>query len=341
MLKDIKIYSNNKKTIEHPKYKKITIPKTRSSRYNNNKIKKLSINTYINNTSILDNSRQDLINTIKNFITDTTEESYTNKSKPNISPSPKSMKIKNNQHNLNNSKISKINNKRKNIQNKLLLNRDLSNYTNYSKINKSHIRNILTGMSRNKARNSNNINNVNNINSNNINNYTNINTNTNTHTYTNDDSVDFEYEIEKRIKEIESLKTNIKNLSNKIELMKYEINIINNYFNQVNKQLLKVLFNSKTIKVMQKNFDKEIPNIKEEINDIKNKIYHIKKETEMYDIYNYNITQDIIMKKEEENEIKYINKNLYSEISYIKNKIVLIQSLNKKYKTLLTTNIFY
>ena len=57
MLKDIKFYSYNKKTIKHPKYKKITTPKTRTSRYNNNKIKKLSINTYINNTSILDNSR--------------------------------------------------------------------------------------------------------------------------------------------------------------------------------------------------------------------------------------------------------------------------------------------
>ena len=114
--------------------------------------------------------------------------------------------------------------------------------------------------------------------------------------------------------------------------------MINNYFNQVNSQLLKVLNNSKEIKALQKNFDKEIPIIKVDINDINNKIYYITKENEMYDEYIDNIYKDIEMKKEEINEIEYLNKNLYSEMNFIKNKIALIQSLNKNMKILLINN---
>ena len=70
---------------------------------NKNRIKKLSFNTYLNNTSVLDNSKQKLINTIKNFITETKEDPYSSISKYNTSPSHKSLQIKKNIYNLNKS----------------------------------------------------------------------------------------------------------------------------------------------------------------------------------------------------------------------------------------------
>ena len=334
---------NNKRST-NSNFKKISIMEIKNKRFNNktfknnNTIKKLSFNTYLNNTSVLDNSKQKLINTIKNFITETKEDPYSSISKYNTSPSHKSLQIKKNIYNLNKSNCENNSKKRQKIkydyknknqnqnQQQLLLN----SFTNYSKINKNYIRNILGDSLKS-------------VPYSNIRSITEPNNNNNKYKYFNTDNnyIDFEYEIEKKLKKIELLKQKIKDLSNKIELIKYQINLLNIYFSQVNKQLLKVLYNSKTIKTLQNHFDKEIPMLKEDINDINNKINFITKENEMYDEYIDNIYEDIRMKQEEKNDVEFLNKNLYSEINNIKNKIVLIQSLNKNIKILLTKNKYY
>ena len=142
------------------------------------------------------------------------------------------------------------------------------------------------------------------------------------------------------MKEIKKLKVNIKNITNKIELMKYDLNMNNNYFKQVNKQCLKVLYNSKTIKAIQKSFDKEIPKIKEEIEEIKNKLYLLRKENEMNNLDIINICKDIEMKKDEINDIQFINYNLKEETKNIRKNIFLVKSLNRNIKFLISKNIF-
>ena len=143
------------------------------------------------------------------------------------------------------------------------------------------------------------------------------------------------------MKEIDRLNKNIGNMTNKIKLIKYEISLINNYFNQVNKQLIKVLYNSKTIKSIQKSFDKEIPEIKEEINEMKNKIYFLTQENEIYNLYSFNIINKMEEMQEEGNKIEIINQNIDSEIKFLKKKIFLIQSINTNFKKLLNKKIFY
>jgi hypothetical protein len=147
-------------------------------------------------------------------------------------------------------------------------------------------------------------------------------------------------EIEEKMKEIKMLNLKISNITNKIELMKYDLNMNNNYFKQVNKQCLKVLYNSKTIKAIQKSFDKEIPRIKEEIEEMKNKIYFLRKENEMKNLDIINICKEIEMKKDEINDIQFINHNLKEETKNIKKNIFLINSLNGNIKFLISKNIF-
>ena len=119
MIKEKKILPNNKKLIIK-KFTKISIPKTKYKRYtnkiNNKRKTKLTINIYQNTvSSVLDNSKQELINTIKNFITDTNEESYNSISKYNTSPNHRSVLKKNIQSLLNKSQKKEY---IKNIMNK-------------------------------------------------------------------------------------------------------------------------------------------------------------------------------------------------------------------------------
>ncbi len=240
-----------KKEIKNPYEKNTNI-----SRYNNRRRRnKLIIDTKFNNKSLsIDKPTQELIKTIKNFLTEPSKELYTNLTTlsniSNLNISKKSSKSKNNKYNKNLVLKTENNIFRKNKKriNKNKYNLVLSN-SNY-KENKLNIRNINNNYY-NKTWNNNNADNIG------------INYST---------EFDFEDEIEKRMKEIDRLNKNIGNMTNKIKLIKYEISLINNYFNQVNKQLIKVLYNSKTIKSIQKSFDKEIPEIKEEINEMKNKI---------------------------------------------------------------------
>ena len=323
MLKKIKIFPQYKpinNTISHSTSKRDTnrnknILNHRISRYNIKRLNNISISPKINNkTSItIDNSKQELINTIKDFITEPTIGFYSN--------------INNNNNNNSNITICPYHNSLSNKKSKSAID-SLHNFRNNYKINKKYYpKSYLikkTKFNLNKNNNKNIINNSSLKNSNN--NFINI---------------DLEYEIEKRINIIEKLNLNINNMSKKINLMKYQINILNNYFNIVNKQLIKVLYNSKTIKLMQKNFDNEIPNIKEEINEIKNKIFLIRKENEIYNLNIYNIINEIEFNQEQSNQIENINNSINSEIKNIKQKIFLIQSLNTNFKNLLNKNIFY
>lgn len=333
MLKQIKKF---------PYYKKINITKetktslkkeiknpyeknTNTSRYNNRRRRnKLIIDTKFNNKSLsIDKPTQELIKTIKNFLTEPSKELYTNLTTlsniSNLNISKKSSKSKNNKYNKNLVLKTENNIFRKNKKriNKNKYNLVLSN-SNY-KENKLNIRNINNNYY-NKTWNNNNADNIG------------INYST---------EFDFEDEIEKRMKEIDRLNKNIGNMTNKIKLIKYEISLINNYFNQVNKQLIKVLYNSKTIKSIQKSFDKEIPEIKEEINEMKNKIYFLTQENEIYNLYSFNIINKMEEMQEEGNKIEIINQNIDSEIKFLKKKIFLIQSINTNFKTVLNKKIFY
>ena len=333
MLKQIKKF---------PYYKKINITKetktslkkeiknpyeknTNTSRYNNRRRRnKLIIDTKFNNKSLsIDKPTQELIKTIKNFLTEPSKELYTNLTTlsniSNVNISKKSSKSKNNKYNKNLVLKTENNIFRKNKKriNKNKYNLVLSN-SNY-KENKLNIRNINNNYY-NKTWNNNNADNIG------------IDYST---------EFDFEDEIEKRMKEIDRLNKNIGNMTNKIKLIKYEISLINNYFNQVNKQLIKVLYNSKTIKSIQKSFDKEIPEIKEEINEMKNKIYFLTQENEIYNLYSFNIINKMEEMQEEGNKIEIINQNIDSEIKFLKKKIFLIQSINTNFKTVLNKKIFY
>ena len=278
MLKQIKIFPHYKKLnitkddISFSKrdkshnYNHISFDNRKAKKYKKSNLNKLTIDTRLNKYSLsLDNSRRDLINTIKKFITEPSYEIYTNKTNitnitkktnisnlninPNLNPNKRSFISANNNKNnniqtyktdINSNRKNKRNKNRINCQNKLLLKRYTTYYNNSTNNNNTSSTYRLFGNDNNYFDRS--------ITINDENNYT----------------INYENEIEKRIK--------------KIELMKNEINLINNYFNQVNKQLIKVLYNSTTIKAIQKNLDKEIPNIKEEINEIKNKIYLINQE---------------------------------------------------------------
>ena len=333
MLKQIKKF---------PYYKKINITKetktslkkeiknpyeknTNTSRYiNRRRRNKLIIDTKFNNKSLsIDKPTQELIKTIKNFLTEPSKELYTNLTTlsniSNLNISKKSSKSKNNKYNKNLVLKTENNIFRKNKKriNKNKYNLVLSN-SNY-KENKLNIRNINNNYY-NKTWNNNNADNIG------------IDYST---------EFDFEDEIEKRMKEIDRLNKNIGNMTNKIKLIKYEISLINNYFNQVNKQLIKVLYNSKTIKSIQKSFDKEIPEIKEEINEMKNKIYFLTQENEIYNLYSFNIINKMEEMQEEGNKIEIINQNIDSEIKFLKKKIFLIQSINTNFKTVLNKKIFY
>lgn len=333
MLKQIKKF---------PYYKKINITKetktslkkeiknpyeknTNTSRYNNRRRRnKLIIDTKFNNKSLsIDKPTQELIKTIKNFLTEPSKELYTNLTTlsniSNLNISKKSSKSKNNKYNKNLVLKTENNIFRKNKKriNKNKYNLVLSN-SNY-KENKLNIRNINNNYY-NKTWNNKNADNIG------------IDYST---------EFDFEDEIEKRMKEIDRLNKNIGNMTNKIKLIKYEISLINNYFNQVNKQLIKVLYNSKTIKSIQKSFDKEIPEIKEEINEMKNKIYFLTQENEIYNLYSFNIINKMEEMQEEGNKIEIINQNIDSEIKFLKKKIFLIQSINTNFKTVLNKKIFY
>lgn len=309
-----------KKEIKNP-YKK----NTNTSRYNNRRRRnKLIIDTKFNNKSLsIDKPTQELIKTIKNFLTEPSKELYTNLTTlsniSNLNISKKSSKSKNNKYNKNLVLKTENNIFRKNKKriNKNKYNLVLSN-SNY-KENKLNIRNINNNYY-NKTWNNNNADNIG------------IDYST---------EFDFEDEIEKRMKEIDRLNKNIGNMTNKIKLIKYEISLINNYFNQVNKQLIKVLYNSKTIKSIQKSFDKEIPEIKEEINEMKNKIYFLTQENEIYNLYSFNIINKMEEMQEEGNKIEIINQNIDSEIKFLKKKIFLIQSINTNFKTVLNKKIFY
>ncbi len=309
-----------KKEIKNPYEKNTNI-----SRYNNRRRRnKLIIDTKFNNKSLsIDKPTQELIKTIKNFLTEPSKELYTNLTTlsniSNLNISKKSSKSKNNKYNKNLVLKTENNIFRKNKKriNKNKYNLVLSN-SNY-KENKLNIRNINNNYY-NKTWNNNNADNIG------------INYST---------EFDFEDEIEKRMKEIDRLNKNIGNMTNKIKLIKYEISLINNYFNQVNKQLIKVLYNSKTIKSIQKSFDKEIPEIKEEINEMKNKIYFLTQENEIYNLYSFNIINKMEEMQEEGNKIEIINQNIDSEIKFLKKKIFLIQSINTNFKTVLNKKIFY
>ena len=309
-----------KKEIKNPYEKNTNI-----SRYNNRRRRnKLIIDTKFNNKSLsIDKPTQELIKTIKNFLTEPSKELYTNLTTlsniSNLNISKKSSKSKNNKYNKNLVLKTENNIFRKNKKriNKNKYNLVLSN-SNY-KENKLNIRNINNNYY-NKTWNNNNADNIG------------IDYST---------EFDFEDEIEKRMKEIDRLNKNIGNMTNKIKLIKYEISLINNYFNQVNKQLIKVLYNSKTIKSIQKSFDKEIPEIKEEINEMKNKIYFLTQENEIYNLYSFNIINKMEEMQEEGNKIEIINQNIDSEIKFLKKKIFLIQSINTNFKTVLNKKIFY
>ena len=309
-----------KKEIKNPYEKNTNI-----SRYNNRRRRnKLIIDTKFNNKSLsIDKPTQELIKTIKNFLTEPSKELYTNLTTlsniSNLNISKKSSKSKNNKYNKNLVLKTENNIFRKNKKriNKNKYNLVLSN-SNY-KENKLNIRNINNNYY-NKTWNNNNADNIG------------IDYST---------EFDFEDEIEKRMKEIDRLNKNIGNMTNKIKLIKYEISLINNYFNQVNKQLIRVLYNSKTIKSIQKSFDKEIPEIKEKINEMKNKIYFLTQENEIYNLYSFNIINKMEEMQEEGNKIEIINQNIDSEIKFLKKKIFLIQSINTNFKTVLNKKIFY
>lgn len=344
-----------------PKYKKLSIPKKKNTRYNSNvysdydnsntqklnTITNNNIKNRISSTSMvsLDNSRQDLINTIKNFLTEPSDDFHKNLSNINISPSPDFIHKRTDSNKLNMKKrtVCKVQNNYKKI------NKNLYNGNTYAdNIKRHYINNLLFKRKENLLNSHSNtkkVMNRNRLNSNSsynsiIDNYYSHNSYNNSLKNINCYSLTLESEIEKKLKEIERLKLSIKNISKKIELMKYDLNMNNNYFKQINKQCLKVLYNSKTIKAIQKSFDKEIPKIKGEIDEIKNKIYLYRKENEINNVYAINANKDIEMKKAEIDDVELLNDNLKNEVENIKTKIFLVQSLNKNIKILISKNIF-
>ena len=306
-------------------------------------VEKTNLKSNIASSLSLDNSKKELINTIKNFLTETSEEIYNDISNLNTCPSPEQVH-KNNKSNIlkrtickiNNSKKSKINNKRKYNVTNILFKREnsdtyLSNIGHKSRrrnrnrlLDSNFSFNSLVGNFYSYNSDNNSLKNLKKLNS--------INSQKN--------KINLKNEIEEKMIEIKMLNQNIKNIINKIELMKYDLNMNNNYFKQVNKQCLKVLYNSKTIKAIQKSFDKEIPKIKEEIEEIKNKLYLLRKENEMNNVDIINICKDIEMKKDEINDIQFINHNLKEETKNIRKNIFLINSLNGNIKFLISKNIF-
>lgn len=330
---------NKRDIVVFPKYKKILI---RNNKYNREReIEKTNLKNNIASSLSLDNSKKELINTIKNFLTETSEEIYNDISDLNTCPSPEQVHQKNKSNilkrticKINNSKKTKIKNNLTNI----LFKREnsdtyLSNFGHKSQ-RKNRNRNKLldSNFSLNSL-----IGNFYSYNSDNnslknLKKFNSINSNKN--------NINLKNEIEEKMIEIKILNQNIKNITNKIELMKYDLNMNNNYFKQVNKQCLKVLYNSKTIKAIQKSFDKEIPKIKEEIEEIKNKLYLLRKENEMNNLDIINICKDIEMKKDEINDIQFINHNLKEETKNIRKNIFLINSLNGNIKFLISKNIF-
>lgn len=332
---------NKRDILVFPKYKKIAIKNKKLN--GEREVEKANLKSNIASSLSLDNSKKELINTIKNFLTETSEEIYNDISNLNTCPSPEQVH-KNNKSNIlkrtickiNNSKKSKINNKRKYNVTNILFKRENSD-TYLSNIGQKSQRrnrnrlldsnfsfNSLVGNFYSYNSDNNSLKNLKKLNS--------INSQKN--------KINLKNEIEEKMIEIKMLNQNIKNITNKIELMKYDLNMNNNYFKQVNKQCLKVLYNSKTIKAIQKSFDKEIPKIKEEIEEIKNKLYLLRKENEMNNVDIINICKDIEMKKDEINDIQFINHNLKEETKNIRKNIFLINSLNGNIKFLISKNIF-
>jgi hypothetical protein len=332
---------NKREIVIFPKYKKILIRNKKLNGEREREIEKANLkSSNIASSLSLDNSKKELINTIKNFITETSDEIY---SDINTCPSPeqvhrnnKSNMLKRTVCKINNSKKSKLNNKSKNNINNLLFKRDnsdtyLSNIGHNSQrrnrnrlLDSNFSFNSLIGNCYSYNSDNNSLKNLKQLNS--------FNSNKN--------NIYLKNEIEGKMKEIKMLNLKINNITNKIELMKYDLNMNNNYFKQVNKQCLKVLYNSKTIKAIQKSFDKEIPKIKEEIEEIKNKLYLLRKENEMNNLDIINICKDIEMKKDEINDIQFINHNLKEETKNIKKNIFLIKSMNGNIKFLISKNIF-
>ena len=330
---------DKREILEFPKYKKILI---RNKKLNEEReIEKTNQKNNITSSLSLDNSKKELINTIKNFLTETSDEMYNNISNLNTCPSPEQV-FKKNKSNMLKRTICKINNSKKTkIKNNLtniLFKREnsdtyLSNFGHKSQrknrnrnklLDSNFSLNSLIGNFYSYKSDNNSLKNLKKFNS--------INSNKN--------NINLKNEIEEKMIEIKILNQNIKNITNKIELMKYDLNMNNNYFKQVNKQCLKVLYNSKTIKAIQKSFDKEIPKIKEEIEEIKNKLYLLRKENEMNNLDIINICKEIEMKKDEINDIQFINYNLKEEIKNIRKNIFLIKSLNGNIKFLISKNIF-
>ena len=310
-------------------HKKISIKNSITSSYDKQRKKRIILDTKFNNNSLsLECPRKELINTIKSFLTDTSTKSNTSNI-INLNPNPSLKLIKRKKiHNLILKFDNNSNHKKNKIinENQLLLRRNKTNLKEYLKSNKSHI-------------------NDNNIFNNS--NYFKISFDENDcnkschNKYEYESNFNYKNEIEKRIYKIEELNLNIRNITNKIKSKKNEINIINNYFKQVNKQLIKVLYNSKTIKQIQNNLDREIPDIKDEIKEMKNKILFITKENDICNLYSYNNINDMEIMEKEANKIENMNQNLDFEIKKIKKKIALIQSLNTNFKKLLNNKIYY
>ena len=221
-----------------PKYKRILIKNKKLN--GEREIEKSNIKSNVTSSISLDNSRKELINTIKNFLTETSEEIINDNL--NTCPSPekvhKSNILKRTICKINNSKKAKIKNKRKNNMCNILFKRENSDtyLSNIGHKSQRRNRNRLSNFSFNSLNcnyysynsDSNSLKNLKELN--------NINRNKNNkNNHIND-------ELEEKMKEIKKLKENIKNITNKIELMKYDLNMNNNYFKQVNQQCLKVLY---------------------------------------------------------------------------------------------------
>ena len=317
-----------------PKYKRILIKNKKLNR--EREIEKTNLKSNYGSSSSLDNSRKELINTIKNFLTETSEEVYNDNLK--TCPSPKNVHksniLKRAIYKINNSKRTKANDKRKNNISNILFKRENSDtyLSNIGHKSQRRNRNRLSNFSFNSL-----MSNYCSFNSDNnsLKNLKKLNNNINRNK-----KKDINDEIEKKMKEIKKLNLNIRNITNKIGLMRYDLNMNNDYFKQVNQQCLKVLYNSKTIKAIQKSFDKEIPKIKEEIDEIKNKIYLLKKENEMNNLNIINECKDIEMKKDEINDIQFINNSLKEETKNLRKNVFLIKSLNGNIKFLISKNIF-
>ena len=229
---------NKREIVVFPKYKKILI---RNKKLNGEReIEKTNLKSNNFPSSIsLDNSKKELINTIKNFLTETSEEIYNDISNLNSCPSPKYVHKKNKSIilkraicKINDSKKSKIKNRRKNNITNLLFKRENSE-TYFSNIgDKSQRRNRNRLLDSNFSFNSL-IDNFHSYNSDNnsLKNLKQVNSIING----NKNNINLKNKIEEKMKEIKMLNFNIINITNKIELMKYDLNMNNNYFKQVQK----------------------------------------------------------------------------------------------------------